>query len=168
MFTTAQQFTPQGRILDVRPYGNGNVHDTYLVTVQDSGKERRFILQRLNTRVFRQPELVMRNLCTCTAHLDRRLRGAPLAAGRRWETPRLLPAGDGGDLFLGPEGSCWRALSFIEAAQSFETIQNLGHAREVGQALGRFHLPPERPARRPPGRHPAGVSRDPGLSGALR
>jgi Ser/Thr protein kinase RdoA (MazF antagonist) len=102
--------------------------------------EGRFILQRLNTRVFRQPELVMRNLRTCTAHLDRGLRGAAPAPGRRWETPRALPAMDGGDLFLDPEGSCWRALSFIEAAETFETIQDLGHAREVGQALGRFHL----------------------------
>jgi Ser/Thr protein kinase RdoA (MazF antagonist) len=135
----AQQFTQREQILDVRAYGNGNVHDTFLVTVQDSGKERRFILQRLNTRVFRQPELVMLNLRTCTAHLDRRLRGAPPAAGRRWETPRALPASDGGDLFFDPEGSCWRALSFIEAAHTFEIIQNLGHAREVGQALGRFH-----------------------------
>jgi Ser/Thr protein kinase RdoA (MazF antagonist) len=139
MFTVAQQFIPQGLVLDVRAYGNGNVHDTFLVTVQDSGKERRFILQRLNTRVFRQPELVMLNLRTCTANLDQRLRGAPPAAGRRWETPRALPASDGGDLFFDPEGSCWRALSFIEAAHTFEIIQNLGHAREVGQALGRFH-----------------------------
>ncbi len=37
------------------------------------------------------------------------------------------------------QGSFWRALSFIEAAQSFEVIENPEHAREVGYGLGAFH-----------------------------
>ena len=43
----AEQFLPQGQVLDIRPYGNGNVHDTFLVTVS-APDEPRFILQRLN------------------------------------------------------------------------------------------------------------------------
>jgi Ser/Thr protein kinase RdoA (MazF antagonist) len=58
-------------------------------------------------------------------------------------------ARDGRDHWLDPERAFWRAVSFIEAAQSFDTIQDIGHAREVGYALGMFHtllsdLPPER------------------------
>ena len=59
----AQQFTSQGQVLDVREYGNGNVNDTFLVTVEGAA-EPHFILQRLNLRVFRRPELVMGNLRT--------------------------------------------------------------------------------------------------------
>ena len=65
----------------------------------------------------------MRNLRTCTEHLRRRLARAPLAPGRRWEMPRVLPARDGRDHFVDPQGSFWRALSFIEAAQTFDTIK---------------------------------------------
>ena len=57
----AEQFTPQGRVLDLREYGHGNVNDTFLVTVKGTA-EPHLILQRLNPRVFRQPELVMENL----------------------------------------------------------------------------------------------------------
>ena len=156
-FAVASQFTPQGRILEVREYGQGNVNDTYLVTVDGPG-ERPFILQRLNPRVFPQPELIMGNLRVFTAHVQARLNQTPLPPGRRWEAPRVLLTGDGRDHFLDSGGSFWRALTFIEAAESHATIKDLEHAREVGYALGRFHhllsdLPPERLADTLPGFH---------------
>ncbi len=103
LFVVAAQFTPQGQVLDVRPYGNGNVHDTFLVTI-DSAAAPHFILQRLNTRVFRRPELVMANLRTCTEHVRGRLARAALSPGRRWEVPRVLPARDGRDYFIDAAG----------------------------------------------------------------
>ncbi len=160
-----QQFTPLARVLDVREHGRGNVHDTFLVTVgrgqpllPEASEEKRFILQRLNTRVFPRPERIMLNLRTFTEHVRRRLERTPLPAGRRWDAPRVLPTRDGADLWRDPEGSFWRALSFIEDARSFDTIQDLEHAREVGHALGMFHsllsdLPPARLADTLPGFH---------------
>jgi Ser/Thr protein kinase RdoA (MazF antagonist) len=138
LFAAAQQFSLQDQVLEVRPFGNGNVHDTFLVTT-DSNAAPSFILQRLNTRVFRRPELVMANLRICTEHIRGRLAQAALSPGRSLKVPRVLPARDGRDYFIDREGSFWRALSFIEAAQSFEVIENPEHAREVGYALGVFH-----------------------------
>jgi Ser/Thr protein kinase RdoA (MazF antagonist) len=148
----AQQFTPQGQsqVLDIREYGNGNVNDTFLVTVgarvhsahptlPDDAGEDRFILQRLNLRVFRRPELVMGNLATVSDHVSRCLALAPLCAGRRFEVPRVLLTREGRDHVIDSGGSFWRALSFIDGAVTFDTIQDLGHAQEVGYALGRFH-----------------------------
>ena len=138
LLAVAEGFVLRGRILDVQPYGHGNVHDTFLVSL-DAGKAKHFILQRLNTRVFTRPELVLGNLRICTEHVAQRLERAPLGPGRRWELPRLLAARDGRDYFMDPEGSFWRGLSFIEAAQSFEVLETPDHAREVGYALGLFH-----------------------------
>jgi Ser/Thr protein kinase RdoA (MazF antagonist) len=134
----AQQFTTRGRVLDLREYGHGNVNDTFLVTVAGAA-EPHFILQRLNLRVFPRPELVMGNLATVGAHVSRRLALAPLGAGRRFAVPRVLPAREGRDHVIDAGGSFWRALSFIDAAVTFDTIRDLGHAQEVGYALGRFH-----------------------------
>ncbi len=138
LLAVAQQFTPQGKVLDIREYGNGNVNDTFLVTLE-APPELPFILQRLNTRVFRQPELVMGNLRTVTEHVLKRLERAPLSPGRRWEVPRVLLTQDGQDHWISPDGSFWRALSFIDAAQTFDTIKDTAHAHEVGRALGMFH-----------------------------
>jgi Ser/Thr protein kinase RdoA (MazF antagonist) len=138
LVAAADQFKPQGTVIDIHEYGHGNINDTFLVTL-DSKAEKHFILQRINTQVFRQPELVMLNMRTFTEHVRKRLQRAPLSPGRRWEVVRVLLAQDGQDHWLDPGGSFWRALSFIDGAQSFDTIQDIEHAREVGYALGMFH-----------------------------
>ena len=138
LLAAAEEFTSPGRVLDLREYGSGNVNDTFLVTVAGAAKPY-FILQRLNLQVFRRPALVMGNLGTVSDHVRRRLALAPLAPGRRWEVPRVLLTREGRDHFIDPGGSFWRALSFIDAAETFDTVKDTGHAREVGYALGRFH-----------------------------
>jgi Ser/Thr protein kinase RdoA (MazF antagonist) len=59
--------------------------------------------------------------------------------GRRWEAPRVLLSRNGQDHWIDAHGSFWRAISFIESAETFDTIRNSTHAEEVGFALGMFH-----------------------------
>jgi Ser/Thr protein kinase RdoA (MazF antagonist) len=143
----AQEFLSQGMVLDIREHGNGNVNDTFLVTVgrthpaspPTAAVEPHFILQRLNTAVFRRPELVMANLGIVTGHLRRRLELQPPGPGRRFETPRVILTRDGRDHVKDAGGSFWRALSFIDRALTFDALKDLNHGREVGYALGLFH-----------------------------
>ncbi|NEP10412.1 MAG: aminoglycoside phosphotransferase family protein [Symploca sp. SIO2C1] len=144
----ANQFKPQGKVIDIQEYGNGNINSTFLVTL-DAEAEKQFILQRINTEVFRQPELVMGNMRIVTEHIHHRLQHTLLSADRRWKMPSVLLTQDAQDYWIEPSGGFWRALSFIDAAQSFDTIQDTKHAREIGYALGMFHnlindLPTER------------------------
>ena len=157
----AEQFRRDGRVIDIREFGNGNINSTFLVTLEaktDTAREKHFILQRINTLVFRQPELVMLNMRTSTEHVRHRLELTPLCSGRRWEVPQVLLTQDGKDHWLDSEGSFWRAISFIEGSQSFDTIRDIDHATEAGYALGMFHtllsdLPAERLADTLPGFH---------------
>jgi Ser/Thr protein kinase RdoA (MazF antagonist) len=153
----ADQFKSLGRLVDIREHGNGNVHDTFLVTLDAEGEEH-FILQRINTQVFRQPELIMRNMSILTEHVCKRPQRTPTSGGRRWEAPRVLLARDARDYWIDPGGAFWRAISFVDTAQSFDTIQDEDHAREVGYALGMFQslisdLPTEKLADTLPGFH---------------
>jgi Ser/Thr protein kinase RdoA (MazF antagonist) len=52
--------------------------------------------------------------------------------------PRVIPAQDGQDFYMDPEGNFWRAISYVHGARSFETIKDAALAREVGYALGIF------------------------------
>ena len=147
-YPAAEQFKPEGRVTDIREFGNGNIHKTYLVTVE-GGHRALFVLQLINTRVFRQPELVMRNMRIATDHMRNRLAHAPLHAGRRWEVPEVFMAHDGRDHWTDSDGSFWRAISFIGSARSFDIIRDTDHAGEMGNALGIFHtllsdLPPDK------------------------
>lgn len=154
----AEPFTdPDETILDLQPFGTGNINDTYLVTTAGRS-ERRFILQRLNRRVFAQPERVMANIRVLTEHVRERQQRDPEAGGRPWVLPRVLSTRLGLDHWRAPDRSFWRALSYLDGAESFNTIQNPAHAREVGYALGRLHrllsdLDPNRLAETLPGFH---------------
>ncbi|PMB27467.1 phosphotransferase enzyme family protein [Fischerella thermalis] len=146
LVTIANKFTLQGKVTTVQSFGSGNINDTFLVTL-DSPEEKHFVLQRINTKVFRQPQLIMQNMCTFTEHVRMRLHHSSL--NRRWEVPRVLLTKDGQDYCRDTNGSFWRAISFIADSQSFDTMQNMQQAKEIGYALGMFHnlisdLPPER------------------------
>jgi Ser/Thr protein kinase RdoA (MazF antagonist) len=133
----AQQFVPSARVLELHEFGNGNINDTYLVSVEAvPPEENQFVLQRINTQVFKQPRLIMQNMRLFTDHMRRRARDEALA--HRWEMPRVISAADGQDFYLDPEGNFWRAISYVRGTQSFETIQDARLAYEVGYALGTF------------------------------
>ncbi|MEP0870667.1 aminoglycoside phosphotransferase family protein [Trichocoleus desertorum AS-A10] len=136
LVTIADQFAHQGSITSVQAFGNGNINDTFLVALDDPDQTR-FVLQRINTQVFRHPELVMQNMRILTEHVCDRLQRTPL--DRRWETPRVLLTQDGQDHCSDDQGSFWRAISFIEGSESFDTMKDVDHAQEVGYALGMFH-----------------------------
>jgi len=129
----ATQFNAGGNIIKVNEFGNGNINDTYIVTL-DSAEENKFVLQRINIHVFKQPQLIMQNMRAFTEHVHHRVR----AEGHSWDTPRVIAAKDGHDYFMDQDNNFWRAISFVDNAQSHDTIKDLNHAREVGHALGMF------------------------------
>ncbi|MFQ4143410.1 aminoglycoside phosphotransferase family protein [Chlorogloeopsis sp. ULAP02] len=146
LITIAEQFTLQGKVRNVQAFGSGNINDTFLVTL-DASQEKHFVLQRINTQVFRQPQLIMQNMRFYTEHVHQRLQRTPLS--RRWEVPRVLLTKDAQDHWKDTEGSFWRAISFIEGSQSFDQMRDRSYAKEIGYALGMFHnlisdLPPEK------------------------
>ena len=153
--TIAEQFTSQGKVTGIQSLGNGNINDTFLVNL-DSPEKKHFVLQRINTQVFGQPELVMQNMRILTDHVSQNLKLAP--TNRRWEVPRVLLTQDSQNLWRDENNGCWRAISFVDNAQSFDTLADNSHAPEIGYALGMFHnlisdLPPAKLADTLPGFH---------------
>lgn len=133
--SVAEQFAPYTPVINVHEFGNGNINDTFLVTLDTAlPEERQFVLQRINTQVFKQPKLIMQNMRAFTEHVRRRAR----EEGHQWEMPRVIPACDGQDFYIDSEGGFWRAISYVHGARSFETIKDAALAREVGYALGTF------------------------------
>lgn len=142
----AEQFTRLENVTGIQAFGSGNINDTFLVTL-DCPEEKHFVLQRINTQVFVQPQLIMHNMRIFTEHVRERLQRTPL--NRRWEVPRVLLTKDAQDYCTDAKGSFWRAISFIADSQSFDTMRDTEHAKEIGYALGMFHnlisdLPPEK------------------------
>lgn len=127
----AEQFVSRGKIIKIKEFGNGNINDTFIVAIDTLD---RFVLQRINTHVFKHPHLIMQNMRAFTEHVRRRVQ----VECHAWDAPRVIPAKDGNDYFFDEEKGFWRAISFVRDSQSFDTIKDLEHAREVGRALGMF------------------------------
>ena len=139
------QFKPNANIVDIRQYGSGNINNTFLVILDHQPP---FIMQCLNTLVFCQPELVMDNICVLSDYVSQSLQQFDLPAKRRWLIPQVLFTKNKQHHYLTKDGFFWRAISFIDNSQSFDTIQDLNHAQEIGYGLGMFHrllsnLPPK-------------------------
>ncbi|MBP0018172.1 MAG: aminoglycoside phosphotransferase family protein [Cyanobacteria bacterium SBLK] len=136
----ASQFKPDRQILEVQEFGNGNINKTFRVKIDD--KEPYFILQRINTQVFSQPELVMKNIrvfCDrARENLDKLTLEQGLEKKRDWEIPSILLTREGQEYWRDREGGFWRAIRFIEG-QTLDTITTENQAKEVGYGLGLFH-----------------------------
>lgn len=140
----ADCFAHSGQVVNLRPFGNGNINDTFLVTVDipvdvlgSVPIDRQFVLQRINTQVFPHPQWVMENMRIVTEHIHQQIYSQP--TGQRWETPRVLTTREGRDHIEDEAGSVWRAISFIDRSKALDHIQDAFHAREIGFALGTFH-----------------------------
>jgi len=133
----AGAFALYGDILSVRAYGTGHINGSFVVAVNQAGRRVRYLLQKVNTYVFREPEALMDNVLRVTEHLRRRL-AAEGAQGVSRRALTVLPACDGRPFWRDAEGGFWRAYLFIEGARSSELMDSPARAAALGEAVGRF------------------------------
>lgn len=124
-------FDFDGAVTALAPYGEGHINDTFLVTAGAGAASRRFILQRINTHVFKQPEKLMENVAAVTRHLEK-------AAGGSAELLRVIPTKAGGNLHTTEQGDAWRAYNFIQSGVSFQTAASPRLLAAAGKGFGRF------------------------------
>ena len=130
-------FQAWGDFVDAMPYGSGHINDTYQVTARLAGTPVRYLLQRINHEIFKQPDRVMENILRVTEHL----RGKLAAAGDSDATRKALtviPARDGMPYVRDEEGNWWRMYLFIEFARTYDIIENERQAYEAASAFARF------------------------------
>lgn len=133
--SVAARFEIPGEFLFGEPYGSGHINDTYCTVFQQAGAQVRFILQRINHNVFKNPVALMENVQRVTAHLAAKLAGEPDATRRALI---LIPTRDGQAWHQDAAGNTWRAYVFIEHARTYDAIETPKQAFEAARAFGRF------------------------------
>lgn len=133
----ARLFDFGGVVRDVKPFGCGHINDTYCVICDRDGQPPvRYILQRINHKVFKNIDALMDNVFNVTEFLKE----AVIAEGGDPQRECLLitPTKTGKMDYIDAEGDCWRAFNFIENAISFETVGKAEHFYYSGVAFGKF------------------------------
>lgn len=115
----------------IEPYGNGHINDTYLC---DSNPG--FILQRINTNVFKKPDEVMKNIAAVTAHLRKKIEKNGGDPDR--ETLNVIPTKDGNAMYRADSDNYYRMYKFIDNTIGYDVVENPIQLRHAGSAFGKF------------------------------
>lgn len=127
-----------GRLCDAATLSAGHIHDTFLVTYADANRPRRFVHQRINQQVFRDPARLMENVERVTDHLHARLGLERVPSQTVRHALTLLRARDGRSYCIDDAGAYWRTYVYIEGACTHSTIDSPLVARDAAAAFGRF------------------------------
>lgn len=143
-----RQFCIDGEFVSASPHGSGHINDTYAAVYRQDGKQVRYVHQRINHGIFKDPGGLMENVRRVLAHIRDKLEQAGESDVDR-KVLTLIPARDGSCRYVDPEGNYWRTYLFIEQAQTYDAIVSADQAREAARAFGRFQqqladLPPPR------------------------
>ena len=131
------QFAINGEFQYGEELCNGHINTTYRACyLTEDGIQERYILQRINDYVFKDPVMVMKNVEKVTRHI-------------RWKTMRrrnsvgqpltLYPARGGRSYIILPEeGGMWRCYNNIEGTHTYDVVENTRQAYQAGNAFGAF------------------------------
>ncbi len=114
-------------IVNISPFGNGHIQLTYRVET----KSKSFILQKINTTVFTNPELLIKNHLLIQQHHK-------LSKDNEYLIPEIIKTLDGNNYFFDTNKGFWRLTNFIENSYSLEKTATSNQAKEAGKAYGWF------------------------------
>ena len=128
-------FAIPNEVAEPEPLRIGFINDSFVVRAKRIG-EKSYCLQRINHRIFKDVEGLMRNIQLVTTHIRRKL----VEAGEKdvdRKVLQLVPTTSGQLYYETPEGDYWRLYVLVEPATSQEKVTPAS-ARLTGEAFGRF------------------------------
>ena len=134
-YDIVSRFATEGTVADIRPLGNGLINDTYKVSTKEADAPD-YVLQRVNTIVFTDVDMLMDNIAAVTRHIRKKLEAANVTDIDR-KVLRFIAA-DGGKLYhREADGTVWRMMVFIPNAKTYEAVTP-EYSYFAGNAFGHF------------------------------
>lgn len=121
---------------EIKPLGEGLINDTYkVVTLEADAPD--YVLQRINTNVFPDADMVMRNIKAVTEHIRMKLEAADADDIDR-KVLTFLPSKENAEqLYVTVDGNVWRMMIFIPNAITKQAVEPES-SRAAGLAFGQF------------------------------
>ncbi len=114
------------------PYGNGHINDTFKVVCNDeNNNDVAYILQAVNSNVFKEPKKVMENIERVTTYLRK-------FAKEDREVLSLIPTVDGKVYYEDENGYFWRMYNFIGDSVCIDRIESDEDFYQSAVAFGNF------------------------------
>ncbi|MBQ8472604.1 MAG: phosphotransferase [Bacilli bacterium] len=138
-----KHFKFSGNLIKIEENNQGNINKTYVLTYDDNKEIKKYLLQKINSNVFTEPYLVMKNIELVTNHIKKKLKEENDTIHK---TLNIIKTTDNKNLytFINSDGEkeYYRAFDFIENCISYDSLNESGDssklAYEAGKSFGFF------------------------------
>ena len=132
----AQNFLVAGKFKSHSTIDTGHINNTFLVEYDIDGKTVPYLLQQINTEVFKNPDQLMANIVSVTSFLRDKIIASGGDPDR--ETLFVKPTFTGDNYFRDSDGHYWRLYNYIDNTFSFDSIESPEVFYNAGFAFGQF------------------------------
>ena len=124
-------FRIEGTVIGYEHIKMGNVNQTYRVTYRrEDGTLKNYIVQKVNTYAFREPEKLMHNADLITEHIRTKKQGQ-IALHYHHTADRKI--------YICDDDGFWRLCNFIPSC-TYNSSENMEILRRTGKAFGEFQI----------------------------
>ena len=131
--TAFDAFQKGKSIVNIEQFTAGLINATYLI---ETDNREKYILQKINTFVFKNPEELMFNIVGVTKHITEKIKEA--GGDYKRENLNFLPCTDGKYYYLDENGSAWRMYIYVDEALTYNKPKNGETFKNAGRTFGRF------------------------------
>ncbi len=130
-----RHFGIEGEFHSAKTFTDGHINFSYLANFVHRGRFKKYLVQGINTHVFKNPAHLMQNIVSVTDFLKSEIikdGGDP-----KRETLTFLKA-DNGKYYLYHLGKCWRIYNYIDNSYTVNSIENKDVFERAGKSFGLF------------------------------
>ena len=136
LIRVVEGFAVPGEAVSIQPITKGYINQTFYVEMRgEDGTVGKYLLQQINTRVFRDVDLLMDNYKYVT---DRLLGTLHLAGARPEGCVQTLHVTRDGRNYLRTDEGCYRMMDYFDGVFSLDAADSPATLRSAGAAFGRF------------------------------
>ncbi len=126
------QFPLEGNFVKTEEINEGLVNTTLLAIFD----KKEYIIQKINTNAFKNPDELMCNIIDITEYLKDVIEAVGGDASR--ETLHFLKTNDGSTYYKDEDGSCWRCYTYLDNCYTLKSECSLEEIYEAAKAFGNF------------------------------
>ena len=128
----AAEFNLPGKITGCISFGSGHINNTFLLEMtENGGLTKKYILQAVNTNVFKNICAVMENIDRVTEHMKSRAESGEKIIS-------FLKSTDGHTYYIDEADTFWRIYEFIDNSVSLDLPESNEDFYQCALAFGRF------------------------------
>ena len=131
-----EEFNIKGNFTGYETINNGHINSTYNIAFDNNGAIEKYVLQKINTNIFTDPDKLMSNIVGVTNYIAEKYDNMGEDSSRR--TLKFIPCTNGKYYYRDSDNSCWRLYHFVDDVYTCNKIDSNEVFENAGIAFGDF------------------------------